>query len=192
MSERVLVIGAHCDDESFGCLGTLLKHKEAGDEIYFLAFTTGRDTLAGYETAIRYFNGQGTYPIFKDQELDTYPIKELISHVERVIEWWKPSVVYTNFIGDLNRDHRLVSEATMVACRPYLPNAPKEVWMYSIKGTTEFGLRSFVATRIEQIDVNKKCELLDMWYPGERINGRENVSFNECFEEWPLSRSRHY
>ncbi|WP_157829154.1 PIG-L deacetylase family protein [Colwellia sp. 75C3] len=30
---RVLVIVAHADNETIGCGGTLLKHRDAGDEI---------------------------------------------------------------------------------------------------------------------------------------------------------------
>ena len=104
---------------------------------------------------------------------------------EEFINEIKPDVVYTNFIGDLNKDHRLVSEATMVACRPYKEHAPKEVWMYRIPGTTELGLREFKADRTELIDSSKKLELLLKWYPDELINGREVVDEYERFERWP-------
>jgi len=36
---RILVAAVHPDDETLGCGGTLLKHKNNGDEIYWLILT---------------------------------------------------------------------------------------------------------------------------------------------------------
>ena len=38
---RVLVISAHPDDEIIGAGGTLCRHQEAGDELYWCVFTQG-------------------------------------------------------------------------------------------------------------------------------------------------------
>ncbi len=37
---KVLVLAVHPDDETLGCGGTLLKHKNNGDEIYWLIITS--------------------------------------------------------------------------------------------------------------------------------------------------------
>ena len=37
--KKVLVVAIHPDDETLGCGGTLLKHKESGDEIHWLIAT---------------------------------------------------------------------------------------------------------------------------------------------------------
>ena len=183
---KILVIGAHVDDESFGMLGTLIKHKEAGDTLFFLWFTEARETELGRHKLLDFFNPTlSNVRYFQDQQLDAYPIKRFITVIEEFINEIKPDVVYTNFIGDLNKDHRLVSEATMVACRPYKEHAPKEVWMYRIPGSTELGLREFKPDRTELIDSSKKLELLLKWYPDELINGREVVDEYERFERWP-------
>ena len=36
---KVLVVAPHADDETLGCGGTLLKHFDEGDEIYWLLVT---------------------------------------------------------------------------------------------------------------------------------------------------------
>ncbi len=36
---KILIIAAQPDDETLGCVGTLLKHKNNGDEIYWLIAT---------------------------------------------------------------------------------------------------------------------------------------------------------
>jgi hypothetical protein len=73
----------------------------------------------------------------------------------------------------------------MVSCRPYKNQAPKEVWMYSIAGTTELGFRPFVVDRTELIDAKLKKRLIQEWYPGELVSGRETVANTEVFERWP-------
>lgn len=183
--KRVLVVAAHPDDESFGCLGTLLKHKEAGATIDFLWFTTGRGQAKGAIKCMKYFDDTGYLHTWPDQELDTFPLKDYITHIEFVLKEFKPHIVYCPFIGDLNRDHRIIAEATMVACRPYKQNAPKEVWMYQIHGSTELGLREFVIDRKTQIDVKQKYNLIKKWYPNEMINGRDSLWNYEMFEKWP-------
>lgn len=186
MSDRVLAIGAHCDDESFGCLGTLLKHKKAGDEISFLAFTQARNTKIGWDKVTTYFESvYWRFFDFRDQVLDSYRLTDLITSLESIIYIIKPTIVYIPFIGDLNKDHRIVAEATMVACRPYQPNAPKEIWMYQIPGTTELGFREFRKGRAVKIDKKLKESLIKKWYPAELINGRENIKEYEYFERWP-------
>lgn len=36
---KILVIAVHPDDETLGCGGTILKHKDKGDKIYWLIIT---------------------------------------------------------------------------------------------------------------------------------------------------------
>jgi LmbE family N-acetylglucosaminyl deacetylase len=185
-NERVLCIGAHCDDESFGCLGTLLKHKEAGDRVFLLAFASARKTEKGFHKATVYFKDSYSSVLeYDDQEFDKYPLKRFISDIEQELEEVKPSIVYCPWIADLNRDHRIVAEATMVACRPYKEHAPREVWMYEIPGSTNLGLRAFYPDKVVKIDKDLKEKLIRKWYPNELINGREVVKDVERFERWP-------
>ncbi len=186
-NERVLVVAAHCDDEAFGCLGALLKHKDAGSEFAFLWFAQSRKTYKGAKSVRDFFKAKYSAILaFADQRLDVYSLNTVLSPIEIALKEFKPTFVYTNFIGDLNKDHRLVSEATMVACRPYKPNAPKEVWMYEIPGTTELGFRPFIRDKTIEVD-KRKYELIKKWYPKEMINGRDwyRTYLEEHFERWP-------
>jgi LmbE family N-acetylglucosaminyl deacetylase len=185
VKERVLVISAHCDDESFGCLGTLLIHKKEKAQFAFLWFAHARDTQIGARKVWTYFDARQEVFSFPDQEFDSVKLKSFISVIEDALDDFKPTVVYCPFIADLNKDHRIIAEATMVACRPYLSNAPKEVWMYEIPGTTELGLRKVNNDKVVEIDWMKKTELINKWYPKEMIHGREWIQTTEFFERWP-------
>lgn len=186
--ERVLVVAAHPDDESFGCLGMLLRHKKMGDKISFLSFTKGRDnnTLHGFGRVLNYFkDNKGGILDYKDQQLEMYPLTGLIKHIETMLRDLKPHIVYCPFIGDLNRDHRVVAEAVMVACRPYKKFAPREVLMYQIAGTTDIGLRPFNKDLSIPINPDRKVDLIEKWYPYELVSEREGIASVEHFERWP-------
>lgn len=184
---RILIVAPHVDDEMFGMGGTLLWHKACGDEIRFLWFTQARNTSDYCKHVAKYFNAQHEFLDFKDQELDTYPIKALIESVEIRVQSFQPDIVYTSFDSDLNMDHRLVSEAVKVTCRPYKFDKAPIVYMFRIPGTTELGLRPFINCRDQKINKDLKVELIKKWYPDEIKNGREAILEQtvESFERWP-------
>ena len=75
---------------------------------------------------------------FPDQKLDTVPILFITQQIEKHVERFKPEIVYTHWNGDLNRDHRIVSEATHVACRPQKGSSVREILMYEVPSSTEW------------------------------------------------------
>jgi LmbE family N-acetylglucosaminyl deacetylase len=73
-----------------------------------------------------------------DQRLDTIPVSDVAAAVEAIVKSRVPDVVYTHFPGDLNRDHRIVAEATMIACRPYASSV-RELLFFETPSSTEWG-----------------------------------------------------
>ena len=128
MDRRVLVIAAHPDDEIMGPGGTLRRHVLEGDPVHALIVCEGesmryRGKEVGLsEQARRAGEHMGFSGVellgFPDQHLDGLCLTDLIEPLEERVRKWEPRVVYTHFLGDLNRDHRIVAEAAMVACRP--------------------------------------------------------------------------
>ena len=190
--ERLLVVAAHPDDESFGCLGTLLQVSRTS--ICFAWFTNAPHDTGGVSRRMvtEFFEAEAYYFGYEDQRLDTSPLVDLIADVEAVVKDFKPTVAYIPFIADLNSDHRRVSEACMVAMRPYKPFSPRDVWMYSIPGTSEIGLRPMKVDRMVEIDKKRKRNLIGTWYPTELKNGRETIDQFEYFERWPSEIKRSY
>ena len=59
-------------------------------------------------------------PQIKFIEQAQYFKNVLLPEIEKVVNYYKPSTIYTHSMGDINRDHRLTAEASLVAARPKL------------------------------------------------------------------------
>jgi LmbE family N-acetylglucosaminyl deacetylase len=75
------------------------------------------------------------YPTVK---LDTIPQKELNESISKVVNEVNPDIVYIPHKGDLNKDHRLVFEASLVATRPG-NHKIKRILSYETLSETEWG-----------------------------------------------------
>lgn len=147
---KVLVIGAHPDDELLGAGGTAAKHALAGDSVVLAILCEGESTRYGSQRRSVVSDqsrmaasilGAETIVIrdLPDQRLDTLPISVVAREVESLVKEHLPNIVYTHFIGDLNRDHRVIAEATLIATRPYSAPSVAEVWMFETPSSTEWG-----------------------------------------------------
>ncbi len=126
MTERVLCVAAHHDDESLGCGATLAKHAAAGDTVMVAVLSEGSNSRGirdmnrrrEFVNALKCLgvteNCEAMYP---DNQMDTVPLLAVVKDIEDAIKKFAPTVVYTHWSGDLNVDHRVVSQATEVACR---------------------------------------------------------------------------
>lgn len=127
---RVLVIAAHPDDELLGGGATFAKRLRAGDEVHAVVACEGetvRYKSAGQEVAQQDHARQAAavlgFTSFRclmlpDQRLDTLSQIDLNRKLEQLIDEIRPTVVYTHFSGDINRDHQVLHDSVMVATRP--------------------------------------------------------------------------
>ncbi len=149
--KRVLVIAAHPDDEVLGVGGTIAKYSEQGYEIYIHIVTEGASTQypndnkrlnAKRQAAVRANQILGGEEVhfgeLPDMKLDTIPHVELNKELERIIKAVKPEVIFTHHSGDVNKDHKLICESTLVACRPVKGNLVKEIYAYETPSSTEW------------------------------------------------------
>lgn len=168
---RVLIFAAHPDDELLGLGGTVAKHVDAGDDVVAVIASEGAsaryaDGAAGVlEQHCRaaakilgirdlHFLGLG------DQRLDTKPMIEVTQALESVMRTVRPDAVYLHHWGDLNRDHRVVAEAALVACRPVGPDYPSRLYCFETPSSSEWSAPDpachFVPTRF--VDVTATIE----------------------------------
>jgi N-acetylglucosamine malate deacetylase 1 len=146
---NVLVVAAHPDDELLGVGATVARHAVAGDVVTAVVVSEGASARYedGAENVLR-ASGQAAAKILgvkeirflgmRDQHLDAGPILSVIQPIERVVDELRPDIVYTHHWGDLNRDHRVVSEAVMVACRPVGDHYPRKVLLFETPSATEW------------------------------------------------------
>ncbi len=128
--KKILVISVHPDDETLGCGGTLVKHRNSGDFLYWVIVT--RTWQPKYsETLIKRKEDEikkvaSIYRMkdvlklgFPTTELDKVPQSELINELASAIEHIKPNVVYLVNGGDVHSDHRCVFSATESAIKAF-------------------------------------------------------------------------
>ena len=127
---RVTVISPHPDDETLGCGGTLLKHKDSGDQLDWIIVTRAHSPqweaalldrkereIAAVATA--YGFDQVVRLGFPTMQLDTLPLGNLISSIAEAVEKTTPNQLYLTHSGDIHSDHRLVFDATMSALKAF-------------------------------------------------------------------------
>ena len=173
---RILVVSAHPDDEVIGAGGTLARHVAQGDEVYWCVVTEGYNPPWPDEVlvearqqiyAVQRFLGikQVSLCGFPTVKLNTVPNIELTSALQTVVDDVKPDVIYTTPYCDVNVDHRIVCEATIVATRPLPGSTVKRVLSYEIAHTTRFGRQPFAPNVYVDISgfLKKKLEAMEYY-----------------------------
>ncbi len=148
---KVLAISAHPDDETIGAGGTLARHVSTGDEVYWCIVTktyppqwAEAETIEAFRQIDEVQQVLGIRQVFRlgfpTVKLNTVPYIDLSSALQRVVDEVQPEVVYTTPADDINLDHRIVYESTLVATRPLPGTSVKRLLNYEIAPTSRFGL----------------------------------------------------
>jgi LmbE family N-acetylglucosaminyl deacetylase len=149
MNERVLCVAAHPDDEALGCGGTLARHVLDGDEVDIIFCADGETSRGMKALPNRNFMAHEaakvlgakipTYLDYVDQRLDQASLLELTQHIEDRARIIRPTIVYMHHLGDLNRDHQLVAQATLTAFRPLPFSSVRAIYAFEVPSSTEWG-----------------------------------------------------
>jgi len=147
---RLLVVSAHPDDEVLGPGGSIIRHAARGDEVTILLACCGTnlrydpqeagrlratsEKVAGMLGAREVLFGD-----LPDQGLDRMTLTEVAARIEDTIARVDPQMIYTHFWGDINRDHRILCEAVMVAARPYAAPGVRAIHCFETPSSTEWG-----------------------------------------------------
>lgn len=156
MSKTVMVIVAHPDDETLGCGGTIAKHALNDDDVYVLSLTSGvgsrrdrhpldvakeeKDRIAAFSKAGDVLGVKNLNVLdYEDQEMDRVPFINIVRSIENYVRKIEPEIVFTHHAGDLNKDHRIVHQAVLTACRPLPGSTVKEIYGFEVLSSTEWG-----------------------------------------------------
>lgn len=178
---KILVIAPHADDEVLGCGATMAKACAKGDEVYVLICTNasiGAPELFGPEIikqvrsealeAHKLLSVKETLFLeFPAPALDQYPRYIMSNEMAAVIKKIGADTVYIPHRGDCHKDHAIIHDCAMVACRPLVNCKVKHVYAYETLSETEWGepitADFFVPVKYNIIPVelfNKKIEAM--------------------------------
>lgn len=169
----VLVFAPHADDEVLGCGGTIRRLADEGRTVHVCIVTEGytpywseehldqrADEIADAASKLGVSETHELgYPAAK---LDTVTQKELNDDITAKVSELDSDTVLLPHSGDLHRDHQLVHEAGLVACRPQ--TGVDRVFTYETLSETEWGTAwdSFEPTTYVDISetLDTKCQAM--------------------------------
>jgi len=180
----VAVIAPHPDDETLGCGGALLRHKEDGDEIHWIIMTTifedsvySKNAVASRKAEIEKvamsygFDSVHQFN-FKTTELDQIPIKERIEEITTCFKKIQPQVLYIPNRYDVHSDHKSTHDAVLACTKSFRHSFIRSVRVYETISETEFSMHyggnGFQPNLWVDVSkyVDKKIEIMKL-YSGE-------------------------
>lgn len=188
---RVLVIAPHPDDEVLGCGGTIAKYAEKGHEIYVCIVTKGCKPLFDEKSVLqvraecieadRLLGVKETifldYPAAMLETVERYKLNDSFVNL---VQNLNPEEVYIPHRGDMQLDHKLVVDASMVALRPKYEHMTNRILMYETLSETGWNVPSTTNEFIPNIyvdiseQIHQKLKAMLMFktqlqcYPGAR------------------------
>ena len=170
---RVLVISPHPDDEVIGAGGAVARHVAGGDEVSLCIVTQGYSppwpadiveiARRQVEAARKVLGIKQVFFLgFPTVKLNTVPNTDLTNALQKAVDETRPEVVYTSSASDVNQDHRIVFEATLVACRPLPGSTVRRLLSYEIGPAARFGNAPFFPNVFVDIEafLSKKLEAM--------------------------------
>ena len=156
-NENVLVVAAHPDDEVLGMGGTIHKLSLLGSRVRVIFLSDGvssrnqeRESLENRRlsalNALGLLNCNDVcFYDYPDNSMDSIPLIQVINTIEMNVKNFEPTVIFTHFPNDLNVDHRITSQATLVASRPKVQSKIKFLFYFEVQSSTEwnFGANQF-------------------------------------------------
>lgn len=150
----ILAIGSHFDDIEIGCSGTILKHIQNGDKIYFAIthtdeYRTGPivDRLHEQDKSLEILGiPKDPRYLFLFAETDTDA--EIITALDQL----KPEIIFAPFESDTHQHHRRTSNISQAVARKR-----NMTTLFYDSGSTY----NFYPNVFSIIDFNKKIEVLN-------------------------------
>ncbi len=179
--KNILIIAVHPDDETLGCGGTLLKHKDNGDEIHWLIATDIKEsegfektTVEKREKEINKVKGLFRFSSvnrlgLSTTKIDEYSTSDLVSKISSVINEIEPSIIYLPFRGDVHSDHKCIFDAAYSCTKSFRYPFIKKIYMMETLSETEFSIStqedSFIPNTFVDISgyMDKKIEIMKVF-----------------------------
>ena len=185
---KVLVIVAHPDDEVLGMGATIKKLTNDGHDVKVVILATGITSRrsSDYTNSTDYEINEKIKNItkkqlkelqkdaknaasimgvtklemmdFPDNEMDKITNLEITKKIEKIIEEFRPVIVFTHSEYDLNIDHKIIYNATITATRPTKKFIVKKVITFEVPSSTEWNFSKKFVPNIF-VDVTKELSV---------------------------------
>ena len=161
--KKIIVIAPHADDEILGVGGTISKYVEKSFQVIVLIMTNAsiknpkkfpvnlvnkirREALEanksiGVKKVIFYD--------FPALALGSINISEIANTIKKNILEYRPAKVFIPSIDDIHSDHKIIHQASLVACRPVNDFKINEVLSYETLSESEWGETQFNPNKYE-------------------------------------------
>ena len=177
---RILVISVHPDDETVGCGGAILKHKDADHSLFWLIATQAYEPGWTAETIQRksdevaavaqMYQFEKVYKLgLHTAKLDTLPQVEVMTGIREVSSEVKPDWVYLINRSDIHSDHRVIFEAAMAVFKPFKKLGVKRILCYETLSSTDAAPalleRAFVPNVFSDITpyIERKIKIMELY-----------------------------
>ena len=152
---KVLVIAPHPDDEVIGVGGTIARRVSEGHTVYVCIVTKGCAPLFREESveqvrnecreADRLLGVEETFfldlPAAMLEEVPRYKLNDTLLQIILKVE---PDEVYIPHRGDMQMDHKMITDAAMVALRPKYDHRVRRIYTYETLSETGWDIPNAV------------------------------------------------
>jgi len=178
---KVLIISVHPDDETLGCGGTILKHKDNRDEVYWLILSTA-DKAVGFteefiikrkeeiKTISDLYGFKRTFSLnFISTKLHLADFNILIKSISKIINDIRPQIIYMNNRTDIHTDHQISAKAILSCTKSFRCPFIEKILMYECISETEmvapFPENIFIPNVYSDISnyIDKKIEIMSVY-----------------------------
>jgi LmbE family N-acetylglucosaminyl deacetylase len=118
---------------------------------------------------------------FPDNRMDQIALLDVAKAVERFLARVQPLFVYTHFPHDLNVDHRVVSEAVQIACRPRPESVVERVLHFEVASSTEWRMAGECTAFVPNYFVDVTATLA--------LKMQAVAAYSSEVRDWPHARS---
>jgi LmbE family N-acetylglucosaminyl deacetylase len=147
--KKILVVSAHPDDEVLGVGGTLIRHREQGDELHWLIATNiyceqgfSQKRVDSRQSEIATVASQLKMKVhqldFRTMTLTSEDLLKLVPEISEIFQKVKPEMIYVLNRSDAHSDHRVLFDAVMACTKSFRYPNIREVLMYECLSETEF------------------------------------------------------
>lgn len=154
MTRNIFICAPHADDELLGIGGTLLKHLEAGDNL-FIAFITHPKSKFGYDTAVDQSRrheiencmrelgvSRENFRIlgYRPASLDYSCLEQLIVDLKELINSFMAHTIYIPNSDDIHSDHYFVAKAIDAIGKSFRSTCIRKIISYETISETDISV----------------------------------------------------